>query len=365
MALLQSARARSGLTMRGAHLPMLDLRALTCRFRPRGLRLRPGAGNLTAVDGVSLSVGRGEIVGLVGESGCGKSTLAKAVLGLGEIEAEAMLFDRIDIRRPLSQRPRELVRRIQYVFQDPLGALDPRRSVLYQVAEPLLIHRLAAGAEARDRARAVLRDVSLGEEVDAKFPHELSGGQRQRAVIARALVLEPDLLICDEPVSALDVSIQAQVVNLLRDLRDRRGLSILFISHDLAIVRHLCDRVVVMYLGRLCEEGVTETVFRHPRHPYTRALIAAIPPAHPREAKEIVRLSGEPPSPSDPPPGCRFHPRCRLAEAICRQAVPELTALDSGEHRAACHVANRSATRGATGGATGGDQTECSGAPPC
>ena len=338
--------------MRGAHLPVLDVRALTCRFKTRGLKVRSSQTRVTAVDGVSLSVGRGEIVGLVGESGCGKSTLAKAILGLGEIEAEAMLFDRIDIRCPLSRRPRDLVRRIQYVFQDPLGALDPRRSVLYQVAEPLLIHWLASGADAYRRARAVLRDVNLGEEIEAKFPHELSGGQRQRVVIARALILEPDLLICDEPVSALDVSIQAQVVNLLRDLRDRRGLSILFISHDLAIVRHLCDRMAVMYLGRLCEEGITERIFDNPQHPYTKALIAAIPPSHPHEAREIVRLAGEPPSPSDPPSGCRFHPRCQVRENPCSRVVPVLMPVAGGDHRAACHAARS-------------DRVQCSGAQAC
>ena len=325
--------------MNASRRPILELSELTCSFGAGGFSLLPRPADITVVDGVSLSIDRGEIVGLVGESGCGKSTIAKAVIGLGRVEAKAMVFDQIDIRASLGKRPRGLVRRIQYVFQDPLGALDPRRSVLYQVAEPLLMHRLASPADARSRARDVLRDVNLGAETEAKFPHELSGGQRQRVVIARALVLEPELLICDEPVSALDVSVQAQVVNLLRDLRDRRNLSMLFISHDLAIVRHLCDRVAVMYLGRLCEVGRTDALFSNPQHPYTKALIAAIPPSHPREAKEIVRLSGEPPSPSNPPSGCRFHPRCQLREDACDRIVPELEASAGGDHRVACHLA--------------------------
>ena len=330
--------------MNAPRSPLLELNGLTCRFATGGLFLFPRPPEITAVDGVSLSVGYGEIVGLVGESGCGKSTIAKAIIGLLRAEANAMTFEQNDLRIPVRQRPRHLIRRIQYVFQDPLGALDPRRSVLYQVAEPLVMHNLETPNEAQDRARAVLRDVNLGGETEEKFPHELSGGQRQRVVIARALILEPDLLILDEPVSALDVSVQAQVVNLLRDLRDRHGLSMLFISHDLAIVRHLCDRVAVMYLGRLCEIGPTESIFRDPRHPYTQALISAIPPSHPREAREFVRLSGEPPSPSKPPAGCRFHPRCPLKEDRCTVVVPELdaTAADDDHHHVACHVAERS-----------------------
>lgn len=319
--------------------PILELSSLTCRFGSRGRSILGKSAVVTAVDDVSLSIGRGEIVGLVGESGCGKSTIAKAIVGMRHADAKTMLFDGTDIRQPLGRRPRGLLRRIQYVFQDPLGALDPRRPILYQVAEPLVMHRLSEGAEAESRARAVLGDVNLGEEVHAKFPHELSGGQRQRVVIARALILEPDLLICDEPVSALDVSIQAQVVNLLRDLRDRRGLSILFISHDLAIVRHLCDRLAVMYLGRICETGITASVFDNPGHPYTRALISAIPPAHPREIKVGLRLAGEPPSPSDPPPGCRFHPRCPLREEICMDVTPRLGPTADEDHWVACHMA--------------------------
>jgi len=321
---------------------LLTVSAMYCRFTRAGFPFIKPARSITVVDGVDLSVGRGEIVGLVGESGCGKSTLAKAVMGLGSYDVETMRFAGTDLAAPLDRRPRDLLRRIQYVFQDPLGALDPRRAVLYQVAEPLLIHDLDAGAKAQERARKALRDVNLGSEIDGKFPHELSGGQRQRVVIARALVLEPDLLICDEPVSALDVSIQAQIVNLLQDLRDARGIGILFISHDLGLVRHLCDRVAVMYLGRICESGPIDAVFDDSRHPYTRALIAAIPPDHPRDRRPLARLEGEPPRPSDPPAGCRFHPRCPLRQDTCGVEVPTLEPVSQENHFVACPVTKRS-----------------------
>ena len=330
---------------------LLELRGLRCRFASRGIPLIAPGTTVHAVDGVDLTIAPGEILGLVGESGCGKSTLAKALMGLGDYQAETMRFAGQDIRAPLYRRPRDLLRRIQYVFQDPLDALDPRRSVLYQVAEPLLIHGLASGGEREARARAALRDVNLGEDIEAKFPHQLSGGQRQRVVIARALVLAPEVLICDEPVSALDVSIQAQVVNLLRDLRDRRALTILFISHDLGLVRHLCDRVAVMYLGRICETGPIGPLFERPRHPYTQALVAAIPPPHPRLRKPPKRLIGEPPRPGSPPPGCRFHPRCPLCEAACRTEPPALLPIVGAQRvgaqhvgvqqSVACHVARR------------------------
>ena len=320
---------------------LLELRGLRCRFASRGIPLIAPGATIYAVDDVELTLAPGEILGLVGESGCGKSTLAKALIGLGDYQAAAMRFAGHDIREPLDRRPRDLLRRIQYVFQDPLDALDPRRSVLYQVAEPLLIHGLASGSEREARARAALRDVNLGQDIEAKFPHQLSGGQRQRVVIARALVLEPDFLICDEPVSALDVSIQAQVVNLLRDLRDQRRLAILFISHDLGLVRHLCDRVAVMYLGRICETGPIGPLFDRPMHPYTQALISAIPPPHPRLRKPPKRLIGEPPRPGSPPAGCRFHPRCPLCEPACCIEAPALLPMAGAQRAVACHVARR------------------------
>lgn len=322
---------------------LLYVRALRCRFHASGFPLLRRARSITVVDDVDLSIARGEIVGLVGESGCGKSTLAKSLMGLGAFDADEMRFGSLDIASPLDRRPRALLRRIQYVFQDPLGALDPRRPILYQVTEPLWIHGGKPGAGAKERARAALRDVNLGAEIEEKYPHELSGGQRQRVVIARALVLEPQLLICDEPVSALDVSIQAQVVNLLRDLCDKLHIGILFISHDLSLVRYLCDRVAVMYLGRICETGPVATVFDDPRHPYTQALIAAIPPDHPRDRRTFTRLDGEPPNPSSPPPGCRFHPRCRLCEEVCRAHPPQLEPLGDEGRQVACHLAKKGA----------------------
>lgn len=320
---------------------LLTVRALKCRFDRAGIPFIRPAQSITVVDGVDLSVGCGEIVGLVGESGCGKSTLARAVMGLGSYDADTIRLAGADLAAPLDHRPRDLLRRIQYVFQDPLGALDPRRTVLYQIAEPLHIHGLASGVDAQELARKALRDVNLGSEIDGKFPHELSGGQRQRVVIARALVLEPELLICDEPVSALDVSIQAQIVNLLQDLRDVRDVGVLFISHDLGLVRHLCDRVAVMYLGRICETGPIDAVFGAPKHPYTQALIATIPPDHPRDRRPLARLDGEPPRPSDPPTGCRFHPRCPLREDTCSVDLPTLQPTGRENHLVACPVAER------------------------
>ena len=318
--------------------PLLDVRGLKCVYRTRGLPLISPASQINAVDEVNLTIVRGEILGLVGESGCGKSTLAKALMGVGRFEAQRMAFNEADINMPLRRRPRQLFQRIQYVFQDPMGALDPRKPVLFQVAEPLHIHKRNAGGWADVKARETLSSVSLGPEIDHKFPHELSGGQRQRVVIARALVLEPELLICDEPVSALDMSIQAQIVNLLLSLREERGISILFISHDLGLVRYLCDRVAVMYLGRICEIAGSDALVNKPRHPYTRALVSAIPPAHPSLRKPYCALSGEPPQPGAPPQGCRFHPRCTLAQDVCSETAPRLETLGNTPHAVACHL---------------------------
>jgi oligopeptide/dipeptide ABC transporter ATP-binding protein len=296
-----------------------------------------------AVDEVSFTINRGEVLGIVGESGCGKSSVAKAILNIHPPQAGSVRLDSTELTKLSSAAWREMRRKIQYVFQDPLNALDPRMKVLDQVIEPLIIHGLGTGRGRTERARKMLDSVGLGEIHLGKFPHELSGGQQQRVVLARALVLEPQILLCDEPVSALDVSIQAQVVKLLQKLRVEFGLTILFISHDLSIVRFLCDRVAVMYLGRIVEIADTKDLFDAPQHPYTQALISAIPIPVPGVRRDRILLEGEPPSPVNLPSGCRFSPRCRHRAPLCQQSEPalEAPALDAIEsnHRVACHLA--------------------------
>jgi oligopeptide/dipeptide ABC transporter ATP-binding protein len=296
--------------------------ALSKRFAARGLlsRARP----VQAVTGVSLSIARGETVGLVGESGSGKSTFGRMALGLLPPTEGRVLFDGIDLARAGPTQRRMLRRRMQIVFQDPHSSLDPRRPIGDQIADGLAIHRLAPRAQRRQRVEALLAQVGLPAGHADRFPHQFSGGQRQRVGIARALATGPEFLVADEPVSALDVSVQAQVLALLADLRSRLGLALLFISHDLAVVRSLCDRVVVMYLGRVMEEGPVARVFDAPRHPYTRALLSAVPSLDPRRRRSRVLLPGDPPSPSDPPSGCVFRTRCALAVAECGYAVPPL-----------------------------------------
>lgn len=292
---------------------------------------------LRAVDGVSFQLAPGKTLGLVGESGCGKSTMARLVLGLqppthGEVYFEGAL---VPARRGAHWRA--LRRRMQMVYQDPLGALDRRLSVLSQVAEPLLVFGQGSAPERDAQARELMQAVGLTPHLFDRYPHELSGGQRQRVVLARALILSPSLLVCDEPISALDVSIQAQVINLLRDLQARFNLAFLFISHDLKAVRQISDEVAVMYLGRIVEQGPAEAVFRSPAHPYTQALVSAIPsPWRSRGVQRIV-LRGDPPNPLQLPTGCAFHTRCASAMAVCSQQRPELLPVGGGRH-AACHL---------------------------
>jgi peptide/nickel transport system ATP-binding protein len=293
---------------------------------------------LKAVDGVSLAIPRGRTLGIVGESGCGKSTLGRLLLGMEAPTDGTVRFEGAPLPPTDTDAWRSSRRRMQMIFQDSLGALDRRLPVGAQIAEPLDIHRIDAPDQRARRVSAMLDAVGLSKHLALRFPHELSGGQRQRAVIARALVLEPDLLVCDEPISALDVSIQAQIVNLLQALQRRLSITFVFISHDLKIVHYISDEIAVMYLGRIVERGPRDRIFAQPAHPYTKALIAAVPVADPSRLRSRVLVHGDPPSPFDLPQGCRFHTRCPMAIAKCRQIEPDLADIGEGHH-AACHLA--------------------------
>ncbi|SHH97198.1 oligopeptide transport system ATP-binding protein [Sporobacter termitidis DSM 10068] len=301
----------------------------------KGALPRRQAAVLKAVDGVSFAVARGETLGIIGESGCGKSTLARLIMGLSDPSGGDVIYD----GSPVTQKmPLALRRRIQMVFQDPYASLDPRMSIRRIVEEPLRIHERLSGAEKTGSIVPVLEQVGLGPDALGKYPHEFSGGQRQRIGIARALVLNPEMLICDEPVSALDVSIQAQVLNLLSHLKKSRGLTYLFISHDISVIKHISDRVMVMYLGQVMELADKKTLFAGAAHPYTLALISAIPTAHTGKKTTRIILEGDLPSPIHVPPGCPFQTRCPGAADICGKKRPELRELSAG-HYAACHFA--------------------------
>jgi oligopeptide/dipeptide ABC transporter ATP-binding protein len=311
--------------------PLLDARGLAKHYTVRG------GGLLRAVDGVDLAVRAGETHALVGESGCGKTTLGRLILRLVEPTAGSIRFRGEDL---LALRPgamRRMRRHLSVIFQDPYGSLDPRMTVAEIVGEPLRIFGEGTRAERRARVEALLAQVGLTPAHATRHPHEFWGGQRQRIGIARALALEPDLVVCDEPVSALDVSIQAQIINLLQDLQQSHGLTYLFVAHDLSVVRHIADRVSVMYLGRVVEEAPKTALFATPRHPYTRALLAAVPQPKPGTPPPVP-LAGEVPSPLNPPSGCRFHTRCPIALARCAEDEPALRPLAPG-HRVACHLA--------------------------
>lgn len=312
---------------------LLEARNLVRTYQAGGIFRK--ADPVKAVDGVSLTIKPGETLGIVGESGCGKSTLGRMLLGIDDASEGQVFFD----GKPLPPRNtpewRKLRAQMQLVFQDPLAALDRRLTIAAQIGEPLQIHGMARGTELKERVEELMMSVGLRRDQGDRYPHELSGGQRQRVIIARALATSPRLLVCDEPVSALDVSIQAQVVNLLRDLQERHGVAMVFISHDLKVVRNICDRVAVMYLGKIVEEASSGVIFETPQHPYTKALVSSVPvPGKPLEHRMI--LKGEPPNPANRPDGCVFHPRCPIAGFQCPTTMPDLE-VSGYDRRTACH----------------------------
>jgi peptide/nickel transport system ATP-binding protein len=318
--------------------PLLRATELSKDFHVGGSVIPGSHKTVHAVDAVSLEVWRGETLGLVGESGCGKSTLGRCLVRLYEITSGKLEFEGADISQAGTRQLRPIRRRMQMVFQDPYSSLNPRRRIADLLAEPLKVHGRRSRAEIRERVAELMRLVELSPDHLNRFPHEFSGGQRQRIGIARALALEPSLVIADEPVSALDVSIQAQIVNLFADLQERLGLTYVFIAHDLSVVRQVSTRTAVMYLGSIVEMGPTEEIFQAPRHPYSEALISAVPVADLDRGtrRERIVLQGDVPSPMNPPSGCRFNPRCRYATERCRVERPKLRPLDGGR-LVACH----------------------------
>ena len=319
--------------------PLVELDDLRVWFPiKRGVLLDRHVGDVKAVDGVSLTIARGETVGLVGESGCGKSTVGRAMLRLYEPTGGRVLFEGTDVTHLRESELRPLRRRMQMVFQDPFASLNPRHSIGRTIGEPLRVHGISSRSEATTRVREILEVVGLPADAANRFPHEFSGGQRQRVGLARALALNPSLLVCDEPVSALDVSIQAQIVNLLEQLQSEFGLTYLFIAHDLAVVRHISDRIAVMYLGKIVEVAPADDLYENPLHPYTLTLLSAIPIPDPaiERTRRPIRVQGDLPSPANPPTACRFHTRCPFVqETRCRDEEPLLRVVDG--HQVACH----------------------------
>ena len=327
-------------TQAGSVRPVLSVRHLQVEFE-LSARLPWGRpARIQAINDLHLDLFAGETLGVVGESGCGKSTLARALVGLERPAGGQILIDGANVTWRDHRAWRELRRKVQMVFQDPLASLDPRMTVAESIEEPLLaLMPEFDAAERRRRVQAILDQVGLPRSAGSRYPHEFSGGQCQRAGIARALIVEPSILICDEPVSALDVSIQAQIINLLSDLQKEHGLAMLFIAHDLAVVRHISHRVLVMYLGRVMETGSRDQLFRAPGHPYTRALLAAVPGLAANDGSDTQLIGGDLPDPVDPPSGCVFRTRCPMADSICAGQVPGLRRTSSRSH-AACHFAS-------------------------
>jgi oligopeptide/dipeptide ABC transporter ATP-binding protein len=315
---------------------LLEVRNLVKHFQV-------GRGLVRAVDGVSFVIEKGETLGLVGESGCGKTTTGRCILQLEQATSGSIRFEGQELTTLDQAGLRAVRRKVQVIFQDPYSSLNPRMTVGQIIAEPLAVHRIVDGAGARaTRVKDLLSRVGLLPQHARRYPHEMSGGQRQRVGIARALAMEPSLIVCDEPVSALDVSIQAQIINLLEDLQSEFGLTYLFIAHDLAVVRHISDRVAVMYLGKIAEMADRKTIYDNPKHPYTKALLSAVPIPDPEleMKRERIVLGGEVPSPLNPPAGCVFHPRCPIAVDRCTHEIPSLRDLSPG-HAAACHLAEQ------------------------
>ncbi len=317
--------------------PLLRVKDLKKYFPIRRGVLQRTVGYVRAVDGVSFEVERGETLGVVGESGCGKSTMARSILRLIEPTAGEVWFEGENLLRLSGSSLRHMRRQMQIVFQDPYASLNPRYSIGYTLEEPMIVHRLHTPAERKRRVRWLLERVGLDPDYAKRYPHEFSGGQRQRIGIARALVLQPKLILLDEPVAALDVSVQSQVLNLLEDLQDEFDLTYIFVAHDLSVVRHISDRILVLYLGRMAELADAEVLFVDPLHPYTRALLSAVPVPDPDAKRERIILRGDVPSPANPPHGCPFHTRCPVAMDVCRSEVPAWREVKP-RHYVACHL---------------------------
>ncbi|MFZ9595792.1 MAG: ABC transporter ATP-binding protein [Bdellovibrionia bacterium] len=327
--------------------PLVRVNHLVKEFPIQGTGFLPTRARVHAVGGVSFEIRKGETLGLVGESGCGKSTLGRCLLRLIEPTSGQIFFKGQEITHLPPSQMRKLRRKIQMIFQDPYGSLNPRMKVEDLLLEPLQIHGLGGGSTERRQRMVHLLDLcGLRKEALTRYPHEFSGGQRQRISIARALAVEPELIVCDEPVSALDVSIQAQIINLLQDLQMELGLTYLFIGHDLNVVEHISTHVGVMYLGKIVEMGPTQAIFHQPKHPYSKALLSAIPVADPELKKTRILLKGDVPSPAEPPRGCSFHPRCPLAQSTCSVQSPQLETVGEGAHQVSCHYWDRSFQEG-------------------